>query len=261
MYDRKIFVLIWIFLGGMIVSSCIAGIYPSLTVVAMGFGVALGLTGMSYVRFLKFTHWKLNRKNNPLSLWTRIRLGEGWKVSIKNQEGKPITLTSRGVITILTILTWIVTEGLCVELKINSVTSFVVACIVGSFVLFCLLTLYFIRRHRHQIVKFVPKPKVTRVGIVTVPLLLLGIVGLPFWFEPNGWIVGIVIGGIPAGLLALGLALRVKKSGWKKFSWNDAIRPLANRKWHSVKPHGNPFAMRGNFDNSYLNRNLFKDDE
>lgn len=241
---KRVAILIWALIAGALISACFILLTPVAVLPTMTFSVGLGAVGLAMSYYYRYQNWTLNRRKNLLPLSYRIKKTRPY---VMTSEGHMITLTSRCVIAFLTILTWIITEFVCVSLKLDYVLSFVIACVAGAFVLFSLIGLWISRKRNGKIIKFVPKPKVTRVGIVTVPLLLLGIMGLPFWFEPNGWIVGIGIGGIPAGLLALGMALHVKKSGWKKFSWNDALRPLSNRKWHSVRPHGNPFAMQKSF--------------
>ncbi|MDE1816578.1 MAG: hypothetical protein KGI11_08475 [Thaumarchaeota archaeon] len=232
--DKRLVLAIWILLGLSFV------VIPVLHVVMKSnylFGVdlllcvSLGLMTIAWSYKKRYEFWKLNkeRRKNPLSWKTRLKRAK--KPVIKNRDGKTLSLSGRGEIVFLTILTWIVVEGLCVVgLKLDPVTSFEVACIAGFTVLGSLIALYFSRRKRRMIEKFRPKPRITKVGFVVAPLLMwlvvffgTGVTG----FGSDRWTVGLLLGGVLAGLMWVGAGLRVRKTGWKKFSWADALNTVS----------------------------------
>lgn len=232
MNDKFLVLLIWIFMGVLFSSTGLSVVFPSVYWIVVMFLAGLGWSGVGlYLMWsYRYTYWKLNkdRRKNPLSWKTRLKRAK--KPVIKNRDGKTLSLSGRGEVVFLTILTWIVVEGLCVYLKVNYVISFGFACIAGFVVLGSLIGLYFSRRKRRMIEKFRPKARITKVGFVVAPLLMwlvvffgTGVTG----FDSDRWTVGMLLGGVLASLMWIGASLRVRKTGWKKFSWADALNTVS----------------------------------
>jgi len=177
------------------------------------------------------------------------------KPVITTSEEHRVTLTNRYAIAFFTILSFLLVGWLCYVLKVDNIHSFYVASGAGFTILGMLLALYFIRRKRKQIAKFVPPARITKVGFIVSPFVLwLVIIWGSSLLTRDGWQFGILYGGFFAILFWGGMALRVRKTGWKKFSWDDAVRGAskavmkgAQRGWASRV--GNPFGRRVSFGN------------
>ncbi len=229
MNDKILVLLVWIFMVIFFSSAGLSVIFPSnnwLGIMLIA-GFAWGGVGLFWMWSYRYTRRNLNKDSkNPLSWKTRIKRT---KVYAVNQDGKRLSLTGKTEVTALTILTWLITEIFCgVELKLNYILSFEVACIAGFLVLGSLIALYFSRRKRRMIERFVPPARITKVGFILAPSLFWLIVILgSSQFTTNGWLVGVPFGGIIAGWFWIRLALRVRKTGWKKFSWSDALKTVS----------------------------------
>lgn len=274
MNKNKMAGLVWICIAGMIISAGIVAIEPNLFVLPMLFGFALGGGTIIYVNILNFKTWRLRRKKTvPASASYRIKkFVKG--VRVETSEGHRLTLTSRGVITFFSIIGFLLAGFLCTILKIDNLHTFYVACGAGFLILAMLLGLYFKRRHQGHIEHFRAKPQISKIGMIVFPLIVGGMFASPFTVEAiNGdsnnpfdhttqlekigvaLFVWIFVGGIVAGLMAL----KVRQTGFKKLSLGDSFSNIKFKGGNYAR--GNPFKMRGNFGNSYLDRgNQFKED-
>jgi hypothetical protein len=243
---KKAFILIWLFLGGEIITACISAIIPNTMILPIVFMAGLAVTCWGYWWHGAIKRYMFNRRKNPLNLTTRLKRS---KFRIENQDGKKLSITGRSEILFFSFLTWLVLLVCCIfYLKINPVTEFEIAGVGGFAVMGSLVGLYFSRRKRRMIVKFTPSAKITKVGFVLAPSLLWL---LMIWgsssFTADGWKLGLIFGGALAIPFWLGLALKVRQTGFKKFSWEDGLNTFAKsmRNWNAFSRVAGQYGLMG----------------
>lgn len=232
--DKRLVLAIWILLGlAFIVIPVLYVITKSIYLfgVDLLLGVSLGLMTIAWSHKKRYEFWKLNkdRRKNPLSWKTRLKRAK--KPIIKNSDGKTLSLTGRGEIIFLTILAWLVFEIISIVLKINYITSFEIACSTGFAVLGSLIALYFSRRKRRMMEKFVPLPRHSKAGYAFGAMLIgfiFGYMSLIFILQN---IAGSLIGwSVVSGIVGLKFYLEGRKRGYKKFDWNDVASGIGKMK-------------------------------
>ena len=161
--------------------------------------------------------WKLNRK--PISRRTLLNF-KAWKPEVRDMEGNDITLTSRGVIAFLTVVSWFLFYFIGDWIKLDAVSDFILAGVGGTIVLGALVGLYFSRRKRKMIIKKIQR----RWGKGAFAIYsIASALGTATVFGVFGWVLGgwWWLGALPAGALVLVVYLNgVRRvGGFHYYKW------------------------------------------
>ncbi len=183
--------------------------------------------------------WKLNRKPKPL----KYRF-KALKPVVKDGEGNPITLTSRGAIVFLTVFSWIVFYSIAFfVLKLNSVDDFSCAGVFATAILVSFLMLYVRRRIRRQVIQLIKKPKFGRWYWITSSLIIMLGLTASFNYGLHLWWIG---SGLGLTLVLISYLKSVRKRGFADMAWTgarfDASKLNSRNFGHSIRG-GNKFSF------------------